>query len=126
MVIELVGSKARLMLSGQPEWCELRLETLGREIELGADSAAVVLGRLASAVAEPLTLEPAGEIGGLSVAWVVSLSEQHTTIYVGASKSRRVLFFQDADGRTLARVDLDERRRGEWSEKLRAAQQDAS
>lgn len=126
MVIELVGPRTRLMLSGQPDWCEIRLETEDREVELGADSAAVVLERLASAVAEELTLDRAGEIDGLTVAWVASLSDQHTTIYVGTSDSRRVLFFQDADGKTFARVDLDDASRKEWSEKLRHARHGAS
>jgi len=126
MVIILSAGEARLRLSGDADWCDVRLENASQEIELGADSAAVVLERIAAALADDFPTGSAGQIDGLDVAWVVSLSEHHTSMYVATSGSDRVLLFEDAAGKVIGRVELDEAERGEWAVALRKAVRDSA
>lgn len=62
---------------------------------------------------------PAGEIDGAPVTWVMSLMEEHTSLYGADAVEGRILIVQAADGATLAKLVVDRAQCGVWREALK-------
>jgi len=58
--------------------------------------------------------EPQPGYGGVPVCHALSLAEVHTSIYVGESKGRRLLFIQDLNAVFFATLSLGPEERAEW------------
>lgn len=120
MVIKLVTSETELTLrSDQDGWCEVDLFLGGRTVRLGADQQQLVIERLASGLDRELKGDVVGVISGMDVVWVLSLSEEHGTIFAADDGERRVIFFQEASGSLLGTVALSGEDRARWLGQLR-------
>jgi hypothetical protein len=122
MVIKLVASETELTLrSDKDGWCEVDLFFGGRTVRLGADQQQLVIERFASGLERELKGDVAGVINGMDVVWVLSLSEEHGTIFAAGDGERRVIFFQEASGSLLGTVVLSAEDRARWLGQLSPA-----
>lgn len=101
-------------------WARCYLTREGGEVFLGAESIAHIVESLSSGLCGAAG-EADGHISGRVVRWVLSLAEQHCTLYVTADGGEPTLFWQDRDGSLLATLALPEATRGEWCEQLSSA-----
>jgi hypothetical protein len=62
----------------------------------------------------------AGTIDGVDVIGVLTLWERHASVYASHKAGIRTLFFQDADGGLLARLELRDEERRRWIGTLEA------
>ena len=99
-------------------WCHVVLEREGRTHRLGADAWKIVVERLLKGLVGPLEGAGSGKIDGATVYWVLSLSEDHATLYVAPRPGGRTLFVQDAAGALVDRIDLTEQLAQGWAEAL--------
>ena len=114
MVTELPAGAARLVLTcDSSQWCEVVLEADGRH-ELGAETRAVLVERLLRGLRDELPEPTSGELDGVAVSWVLSLSERHASIYAAQRADVRSLYFQDSEGNLIVRVDLKSEDRKRW------------
>jgi hypothetical protein len=79
MTIALPVADAELLLEGE-DWCAVSLRRGSSSTRLGAESRSVLASRLIANIISPAG-PPCGEIDGCSVYWVVSLAEEHFTLY---------------------------------------------
>jgi hypothetical protein len=113
---ELPMSSARLRVTevsdGWWQWVLLRPE---RETVLGADALPDKRsGILARIDAGPTT----GEVDGQAVRWILSLFEDHHSLYACDDGEDRLLHFQDRDGHIVWRDRLLAQHRREWAMKI--------
>jgi|SRR5215213_2653432 len=101
-------------------WARCYLTHEGGEVFLGAESLPNIVERLSSGLCGAGG-EVAGHMSGRAVWWVLSLAEQHCTLYVTADGGEPTLFWQDRNGSLLAALALPEATRGEWCEQLSRA-----
>lgn len=121
MVTRLVAPDVELTLSSDKDgWCEVDLSLRGRTVRLGADQQQLVTDRLASALEDELKGDVTGVINGINVVWVLSLCEDHATIFAADADVRRVLFFQDSSGSLLGSANLTAEDRMQWLARLRS------
>ena len=103
MFIALPSAAATLTLDADERgWCRVRLRLESRDIALGAELQNILIERLDRALLDELPGDESGRIGGVPVRWVLSLSEQHATIYAAEVDGVRRLFFQAGDGHSIA------------------------
>lgn len=123
MFIALRSAAASLTLDADERgWCRVRLRLGSRDIALGAESRNIVIERLDRALLDPLPGEEAGQLDGVPFRWVLSLFEEHATIYAAEVDGVRRLHFQAGDGQSIGRIDLTRDQRREWSNALRSPQ----
>ena len=121
MVTVLDSGSTQLMLSTDASrWCEMELAFDGRRLPIGADVEYIVIERLLRGLRDSLTGPSAGSIGGIEVVWILSLAERHTSVYASQYEGKRILFFQDADGNLLTRIELADTDRQRWIRELQA------
>jgi hypothetical protein len=101
----------RLLESG---WCEIQLESGGRITALGADDIDVIRRKLGAALEGPLAGPERGMIDDHVVRWVLSLSENHATVYAADVGEHRRLYFQAGDGSQLGSLGLTVEDRRHW------------
>ncbi len=112
--MDLPMERARLVISVvNPIWWEWRLVHDSGEAVLGADSPEHSAGRVLVRLRGGL--EPAGEIEGRTVGWVLSLSEKHHSIYLAEVGSDRLIYFQNAEGELIWRDRLTKENLARWS-----------
>jgi len=107
MPVELKAGNHSLLIEqqGDADWYRCTVVVDGVPTYAGADAREPILRRLADAL-HGVAREPAGEIDGIVVRWVFSLSEQHFTLYIANEGETTLLFWQDADARLLQRWTL--------------------
>lgn len=104
--IQLNTEGSVLSLStGENNWCEVELQSGNQRYQLGAENKTKIIERLRDGLCKN-DLERIGELDGIPVAWVLSLAEKHTSIYVGVGGDTRHFFFQNEDGDTFAKLNL--------------------
>lgn len=114
MVTELTVGSAKLVVScDRSQWCDVMLEANGRH-HLGSETRAVLVARLVRGLRDELPEPTAGELDGVAVSWVLSLSERHASVYAAQSADIRSLYFQDSEGKLIVRVDLERQDRERW------------
>ncbi|MBD2026808.1 hypothetical protein [Leptolyngbya sp. FACHB-711] len=120
MVIKLaIQNIALTLLSDTDDWCEVELAIRDKVVRLGADQRDIVINRLISGLENEITDRFVGVINGLNVVGILSLFEEHGTIYAGDSGEHRILFFQDSSGALLENVALTMTDREHWLAQLR-------
>lgn len=118
MLITLKATQGTLLLDiDEKNWCQIRLSDASGQVELGADDINVIAARLTQALGNG-HFKSCGEIKGRPVAWVMSLFEQHSTLYIGAKSNTVDLFFQDSGGKLIAKMSLSDGERQEWHSQL--------
>jgi hypothetical protein len=83
------------------DWCRCSLRKGDDMRDLGAEDARRVVERLAQALKPNPTQREKGEL-----AWVISLSEPHTSIYQRVSADRRYLIVEDDQAHVVAELVL--------------------
>src|SRR6187549_3359755 len=102
MVVLLQCSDGALEFSSDGSgWCSVALIQSEHRHPLGADTLAVVRKKLSDGLQAPLKVPSSGRLAGYDVHWMLSLTEQHSSIYAADADGRRLLFFQGADGRLI-------------------------
>jgi hypothetical protein len=120
MVTILSSAKGSLVLQPDDnEWCQVLLDTDDRMVPLGADMRSTVAERLLRALHDAPGGPTSGMIDGVTVRWVLSLAERHSTVFVGEQSGRRILFVQADDGSLMATLPLNADDIARWSDQLR-------
>ena len=81
------------------------------KINLGADNSAIVISRLKEFLESPHKREFTGELEGVNVCWLASLSEKHFSIYGGVKDSQIHLFFQSPENVVVSHIVLTDKER---------------
>lgn len=103
----LSSASGRLVLEpDENDWCQVALDIDGRRRALGADVRSTIVERLLHALRGEPAGPTSGVLDGVSVRWVLSLAERHSTLYVGDQSGRRILFIQADDGSLVAKLPL--------------------
>ena len=92
MITRLPLLGGALLLDANEDWCAVWLEVGGERTLLGGDAPAVIRERLRANLTQPR--EPAGMVDGKPVHWVLSLTEQHCTLYAQFGPEGRRLLIQ--------------------------------
>ena len=118
MVVELESKDGGLRLSTDGNgWCFVELVVSGRVTLLGAEDQRIVVDRLTNAVASTLEGPWVDGIDG-RIAFVMSFSEHHCTIYSYDELERRVLILHDSQGQVVGRLELPPTICRRWNEQL--------
>ncbi|MEM6274979.1 MAG: hypothetical protein AAF735_07030 [Myxococcota bacterium] len=107
-----------LTLSAE-EWTTVSFSRFEQDLVLGAGSRALLVQRLLEALERLAIEESIGEIDGVTVEWITSLEEKHATFYQGFRADGRVLFVQNEDGATVARLTLSTKETEDWILRLK-------
>jgi hypothetical protein len=97
ITIHLTGTGADLMLRTEEKtrWCRCFISDRGEHL-IGGQPAKYVIHRLLEGLADPQA-NPAGEIEGHPVSWVMSLASPHVSVYCAEVDQDRWLFFQNSE-----------------------------
>jgi hypothetical protein len=123
MVIELNADKSLLKILFEEErFCSMYFFDGDYEHYLGQDLSLIVLSRLIEAFEKRLPL--AGNIKNVNVAWVLSMPDAHSTLYLEISDSSnqtesRKIFFEDKHGKLIGFLDVESSELSLWIESLR-------
>jgi hypothetical protein len=119
MVKELIAGNGKLVLRAEDAgWCRVALVFESRTLALGADRLDVISKKLSAGLGELPEGPSAGRIQGVDARWILSLNEEHASLYVGQGSGRWLLFVQGADGSLLGRLELTESDRERWLREL--------
>jgi hypothetical protein len=102
-------------------WCAVTLSLAGSDHRLGADAPKVVLMKLAAGLADELRGKEIGKIRGLPVRAIMSLFEDHCTIYATNEGDDRLWIVQRPDASLLGTVRLSREDRVRWLASVEAA-----
>ena len=120
--LELRAQGGSLRIERDPQgvggWSRCYLYTAGGESRfLGAERLGAIARRLVDHLATPQS--PAGQVGGRSVWWVLSLAEGHHSLYAYIEGTDKALLWQDPNGRHLdAVLRLSEAQYHQWRDLL--------
>jgi hypothetical protein len=103
--------------TGENNWCEVELQDDGKIYQIGAEDKTIIIEKLKVGLFED-NLEIIGELDGIPVAWVLSLAEKHSSIFVGIVGDNRHLFFQNEAGDTFAKITLSSEVCKNWLQSL--------
>jgi hypothetical protein len=121
MKLELEAPEATLVLdTNERGWCQVVLRLPDRVLALGAEMHKTVIARLINGVSDRLPGPISGRIDGVPVPWVVSLFEQHSSVYAADVDEGRRLFIQDRDAKWIAVMTLSAEDRRRWLSRLGA------
>lgn len=116
--IQLTAENSILRLNTDSDnWCEVTLQSGNQYYQLGAEDKTKIIERLQNSLCNN-ELEFSGKIDGISVCWVVSLAERHTSVYVGVENNVRYFFFQNEAGDIFAKLNLKSEIRKKWLQLL--------
>lgn len=99
------GISALNFKTNENNWCEVELQEDGKIYQLGAEDKSNIIEKLKDGLSKN-NPEIIGELDGIPVAWVWSLAEKHSSIYIGIAGEDRHLFIQSEDGNTIAKLTL--------------------
>lgn len=122
MVIRLHGTNGTLWLRDITEdWCQVVAKIDATERVLGSDVKQIIVQRLRNGLLP--TNEPGRvlDFGGVSATWVLSLSEEHCSLYTGCIGADRAFFIQDANGALVGTLRLSPKDEQAWLSELSRA-----
>ena len=105
-------------------WCSVFLVQGQQRRKLGADSFDLIVSRLRTALQTKNQMASC-EIDGVPFAGVLSLFEEHTSLYLevranDCETKSRILVLEDRDGRPFHKLYLSASDEQDWLEKLKA------
>ena len=119
VTIQLEASFGVLCLTtNEHGWCTVKLSVGEQAYPVGSDTFVKVREKLRQCLGENLSGASNGSIEQVEVEWVMSLMEDHCSIYAGETPGGRTFFVQDANGHLLAKLVLDATQRAEWRKRL--------
>jgi hypothetical protein len=113
------GSTTLTLQVGNQGWTSVVLLIDEHKHSLGADTLSIIATRIINALEAPLASKDSGEIDGVRVRWVLSLSEQHHTIYLAVVNEGIKLFIQHPDTTVVGSILLSDSDIARWLESLR-------
>ncbi len=87
-------------------WCRLSIVVNGEVTRLGADTTEIIFKKLNDGLSDFSKKKKVGKIEEIDVIWIISLSEEHFTLYYGENATQKLLFIQNADGVSIAKITL--------------------
>lgn len=123
MLVHLVADSLRLIVvasSHSADWASLVLSWEGSAVRLGSEKTRRILDHLRLGLDSESMGSTVDEIDGEPVAAVLVLAEMHGRIYAATSTEGVTWYFQDAEGRSLGKVELTALQRALWMEILDA------
>jgi hypothetical protein len=85
-------------------WCGCTLVVGENRVFLGAESRSYIIDHLIEALGPRRNVT--GRINDLEVSWVLSLAEEHSSLYIAGEADCRVLFLQDRNGQLIHTMRL--------------------
>jgi hypothetical protein len=121
IAIHLPGTGADLILrtDGKTGWCHCFISNRDEHL-IGGQPANYVIHHLLDALVDPQA-NPAGEIEGHPVSWVMSLASPHFSVYCAEVDQDRWLFFQNAEAIIICIVILTVEQIELWTNLLQQA-----
>lgn len=121
ITMHLPGTGADLILRTDEKtgWCRCFISNRGEHL-IGGQPANYVLHHLRDALVDPQA-NPAGEIEGHPVSWVMSLASPHVSVYCTEVDQDRRLFFQNAEAIIIGIVILTPEQIELWTNLLQQA-----
>jgi hypothetical protein len=120
--IHLAGTGSGLILrmeEGARGWCRCFISDRGEHL-LGGQPADYVISHLLQALEDPLA-NPAGEIDGHIVSWVMSLSSPHVSMYSTPVDQDQWLFLQNAEAKIIHVFVLTAEQTELWKSRLQSS-----
>jgi hypothetical protein len=123
MVIELKAGKSLLrILLEQEGFCRMYFFDSGCEHYLGKDLSIIVLSRLIDSFEK--NLPSAGCVNGVNVAWVLSMPDVHSSVYLEIPESSnqmefRKIFFENRHGKSIGFLEVESSELLLWIESLK-------
>jgi hypothetical protein len=123
MVIELKTGKSLLkILFEQEGFCRMYFFDSGCEHYLGKDLSTIILSRLIGSFEN--TLSSAGRIHCVNVAWVLSMPDVHSSVYLEIPESSnqmefRKIFFENKHGHLIGSLEVESSELFLWIESLK-------
>jgi len=106
LILDLNDTTFLTLEIGEGNWTQVSLKTEKGIIILGAESLTSITHKILSAFQEYPIRKTVGKFDGLNVIWVLSLAEKHSSLYLARTSSRSILFFQNSEGKLIAKVDI--------------------
>jgi hypothetical protein len=121
ITIHLTGTGADLMLRTEEKthWCGCFISDRGEHL-IGGQPAKYVIHHLLDGLADPQA-NPAGEIEGHPVSWVMSLASPHVSVYCAEVDQDRWLFFQNSEAIIIRIIILTPEQQEQWKIELQEA-----
>jgi hypothetical protein len=121
IAILLTGTGADLILRTEEKtrWCRCLISDRGEHL-IGGQPAKYVIHHLLDALSDPQA-NPAGEIEGHPVSWVMSLASPHFSVYCAEVDQDRWLFFQNAEAVIIRIIILTPEQQEQWKSELQEA-----
>lgn len=119
-IIQLFSSDNKIIkikIVNELNWCEVSLNTNGKEYYLGAETFKKICDRLLMVFESKSFQLTNFEIEGEKVFWILSLSETHTCMY-GVLKDKFVLYIVKDGGEISDKIEISDTCKNEWIEKL--------
>ena len=117
-------SNAEFQVSREaPGWWVWSLRADGRVSRLGADALAPSVERVLASLEHCRGSD--GEIEGCRVTWLLSLSEEHYSLYCSDQGSDRLIFVLHPSAAVTWRGSIDSAQRERWRSELQSAQRTA-
>jgi hypothetical protein len=121
IAIHLPGNGAGLILrmeEASPGWCRCFISDRGEHL-IGGQPADYVVQHLLEALENPFG-NPAGQVDGQAVSWVMSLASPHASIYSAVIEKKQWLLIENADGKISQTLGLTPELVSLWKSKLRS------
>jgi hypothetical protein len=121
IAILLTGTGADLILRTEEKtrWCRCLISDRGEHL-IGGQPAKYVIHHLLDALSDPQA-NPAGEIEGHPVSWVMSLASPHFSVYCAEVDQDRWLFFQNSEAVIIRIIILTPEQQEQWKSELQEA-----
>jgi len=118
IALHLTGTGADLMLRTEENtgWCRCFIRNRDEHL-IGGQPAKYLIHHLLAALADPQA-NPAGEIEGHPVSWVMSLASPHVSVYCAQVDQQRWLFFQNAEAIIIRIIILTPEQQEHWKSEL--------
>lgn len=96
------------------EWANVILEISGKRIDIGSDSRKVIVERMIHALSAKNIEKKIGDINEIGVSWITSLSEKHSSLYIGDHQNHKYIFVQNDEGMTIGEFRLNNEEKEDW------------
>ena len=106
------------LVIGSGEYCPVYLEAGTNRTMLGSDLRALIVSRLRAGLEAKTVHGCDGEMNGLPVAWMLSLSEPNSSLYVGDLGDSRHIFAESENSELIVELVLDNEDRKRWLREL--------
>jgi hypothetical protein len=116
--IFLPSDAQAIKISGDQPWCTVSLTYPDGERVLGAEDLDILKDRFVTLMISRDSLRINGRIQQQDVAWVLTLSEGHTSLYASRTATGLMLFFQDKDGEVFSALDVTDAQCDQWLAEL--------